>query len=197
MTAWAWAGVALLLLGWGGTAWWLYQLAATAQRLHADLVARLSASQQAEAAVHDQLDRTLAAWAADVARCRADFSSDAQASREEIRHLRAHLDQSAAHVKALSEAQVLADQALQARADWVQAFNRNFNPATQRDLDPAPAKGWQCVLLEAGQPVSVRAIRDGNAPTRISRAHGDDAEWYRLVRVDGLSLIYEPEMDPA
>lgn len=209
MTVWAWIGCALLV-GWGGSAWWAYRrvIALTADRDHAladllDLRHRLAMTQQALSAserVADALQvdhkRTLDQWEKDVARCRADFSSDAQASREEIKHLRAHLDQSAAHVKALSEATALSEAAIQARADWTRAFTRNFTPT--HDCDTVPAKGWQCVLLTAdGAVESTRTLRDGNAPTRISRGHGQITTWYRLARIDGLSLIYEPEHDPT
>jgi len=59
--------------------------------------------------------------------------------------------------------------------------------------DPV-TEGWHQVLLNAtGERESVRRVRDGSAPTRIERSHGRTHVWYRLVRVEGLSLIYEPE----
>lgn len=58
--------------------------------------------------------------------------------------------------------------------------------------------GWRCELRNAdGVVESIRRINDGSAPTRIERGHGHHTSaWYRLVAVDDLALIYQPEPAP-
>ena len=74
------------------------------------------------------------------------------------------------------------------------AYRSRPRPAPPPPVPHPITDGWHCVMVNlAGDIESSRRITDGSAPTRIERSHGRMHRWYRLEKVDGLSLIYHEE----
>lgn len=215
MAWWAWAGFILVAVaGWVATdTWRRRQQIASAARFEALLAERQAAIDEARSMAGTSgraLDH-VAAQHADLQRVHAlalrDWQAESAALRTDLALSLSRLHVSEDRVHALTTITECVRMLEQARTDWKDAYEQSartvgaFDALLQQHyahIDQpikTPLEGWRLVITDAaGTMVSIRRVRDDKVPLRISRGHGAITEWYRLTRLEAMSLIYTPEV---